>query len=69
MWPLRRRPLTITAKLFVGILVTRAELAEDCTEGIRPLMTMKCYECHAAAKTKGDLNRERFCLQAAPATA
>ena len=37
-----------------------AELAEDFTKEIRPLMAKKCYQCHNATKTKGDLNLERF---------
>ncbi len=38
----------------------RAELAEDYAKEIRPLMVEKCYDCHNAEKTKGDLNLERF---------
>ena len=47
----------------VGLVLTlpaRGELAEDYTQTIRPLMTKKCFECHNAEKTKGDLNLERF---------
>lgn len=38
----------------------RAELADDYVKEIRPLMEKKCYDCHNAEKTKGDLNLERF---------
>jgi hypothetical protein len=46
--------------LLAGGLVARAELAEDYSKDIRPLMADKCYPCHNAKKTKGDLNLERF---------
>lgn len=48
------------ATLLAGTFVTRADLAEDYTKEIRPLMTKKCYECHNADKLKGDVNLERF---------
>ena len=60
LWPLYRLPLVFIATLLTGALTTRAELAEDYTKDIRPLMVKKCHECHNATKTKGDLNLERF---------
>ncbi len=50
----------IIATLLAGNLPAYAELAEDYTKVIRPLMAKKCYECHDATKTKGDVNLERF---------
>ncbi len=41
-------------------LPAHGELAEDYAKEIRPLMVKKCYDCHNAEKTKGDLNLERF---------
>lgn len=55
-----RLNLTVIATVLVSTLVSRADLAEDYTKTIRPLMAKKCYECHNATKTKGDLNLERF---------
>ncbi len=51
---------TVFAALLGFTLVSRAELAEDYAKHIRPLMAKKCYECHNATQTKGDLNLERF---------
>ena len=58
--PVCRLPVVFIATLLAGNLVARADLAEDYTKDIRPLMTKKCYDCHNATKTKGDLNLERF---------
>ncbi len=58
--PFRRLPAVVVATLLVGTLATHAGLPEDFTKEIRPLMAKKCYECHNATKTKGDLNLERF---------
>lgn len=58
--PVLRLTLAATAPLLAGNLTTRAGLPEDYTKEIRPLMAKKCYECHNATKTKGDLNLERF---------
>ena len=58
--PVSRLTLAAIATLLAGTLATHAELAEDYTKDIRPLMAKKCYECHNATKTKGDLNLERF---------
>lgn len=43
-----------------SIGLAHADLAEDYTKEIRPLMAKKCYECHNAEKLKGDVNLERF---------
>jgi nitrate/TMAO reductase-like tetraheme cytochrome c subunit len=43
-----------------GLAIARADLAEDYTKEIRPLMSKKCFECHNAEKLKGDVNLERF---------
>ena len=60
LWPPCRLPVVFIVTLLAGTLAARAELAEDYTKIIRPLMAKKCYECHSASKTKGDLNLERF---------
>lgn len=54
--------------LFVLIFLTmqagrhpaRADLAQDYTREIRPLMVRKCYDCHNAEKHKGDVVLDRF---------
>ncbi len=46
--------------MFAGVVLARADLAEDFTKEIRPLMTKKCYECHNADKKKGDVILDRF---------
>ena len=58
--PIRRLPVVFVATVLAVTLVTRAELAEDYTKDIRPVLAKKCYECHNATQTKGDLNLERF---------
>ncbi len=50
----------ILATLLAGNFAAHAELAEDYTNVIRPLMVKKCHECHNATKTKGDVNLARF---------
>ncbi len=55
-----RHPALLITAFLAGNVTARAELAEDYTKDIRPLMAKKCYECHNATKTKGDLNLERF---------
>jgi len=52
--------VAIFATLTAGTLIARADLTEDYTKEIRPLMAKKCHECHNADKLKGDLNLERF---------
>lgn len=46
--------------LAVGNEITRADLAEDYTKEIRPLMARKCFDCHNAEKSKGDVALDRF---------
>lgn len=58
--PVHLLPELIIVTLLAVNLSARAELAEDYTKDIRPLMTKKCYECHNATKTKGEVNLERF---------
>ena len=58
--PISRLTLAALASLLASGLVSRADLAEDYTKEIRPLMTKKCYACHSAEKKKGDVNLERF---------
>ena len=49
-------------KWIVGALPTlacataMADLTEDYSKEIRPLMERKCHECHNAETTKGDVN-------------
>lgn len=52
--------MVFIATLLAGHLVSRADLAEDYTKQIRPLLTKKCYDCHNAEKHKADVNLERF---------
>lgn len=58
--PARYLFVMTAAALQAGALVGRADLAEDYTRQIRPLMTRKCYECHNAEKKKGDVVLDRF---------
>ncbi|HEX5223057.1 MAG TPA: DUF1592 domain-containing protein [Verrucomicrobiae bacterium] len=46
--------------LFANEPAARADLAEDYTREIRPLMTKRCYDCHNAEKKKGDVVLDRF---------
>ncbi len=38
----------------------RADLAEEFSAKIRPVLEKKCFDCHNENKTKGDLNLTRF---------
>jgi len=40
--------------------LAHADLAEDYTKEIRPLMVRKCFDCHSADKKKGDVILDRF---------
>src|SRR4051812_16989866 len=49
--------------LFLLLLLSSvfgAELTEEYTEGIRPILEKHCFECHGDKKHKADLNLESF---------
>ena len=52
--------LTLLAFLLGERRTARADLAEDYTKEIRPLIERKCNGCHNAEKHKGDIVLDRF---------
>ncbi len=58
--PVCRLLAAILATLLASRLTAHADLAENYTKEIRPLMTRKCYDCHNAEKKKGDVVLDRF---------
>lgn len=50
----------IMAGLLVVVSSAHADLGEDYSKEIRPLMEKHCYKCHNEKKSKGDVNFEKF---------